>query len=108
MDIIKEDLIGNSEAKEILSRRSKEVELGYEQKNALEHLKKYTKLNTKKFQNLMKELKKIERLREREIILICNLLPMDKDDLKVILHKDYTNFTEDEIKLILETVKKFI
>lgn len=108
MEIIKEVLVTDVEAKEILEKRAKSIELGYEQKNALEHLRKFVKINKSKIKEIVKELEKIERLRPRERIMIANLLPEDRDDLRVILQKDYTSFNEDEIKLILETIKKSI
>jgi len=107
-EILKETLITNTEAKEILRARSKEIELGYEQKNALDYLKKYDKLTLKKSQQLREELKKVPKLRERQIISIVNILPIDNDDLRLILEKDYNNLTDEEKKLILESVKKFI
>ena len=107
-ELLSEVLITNSEAKEILKAKAKDIELGYEPKNALDYLKNYDKLTGKKAKNLIEELKKIEKLRERQIITIVNVLPEDKDDLRMILEKDYTIFSEEEKTLILETIKKFI
>ncbi len=109
MDVISEQSVTDAEAKEFLEKREKEVEeLKYEQKNSLDILRKFVMLSPEKYKNLVKELNKITKLRERHIVLIANFLPKDKDDLRVLLHKDYTTFTEDEINLILETVKKNI
>ena len=55
-EIIKETLINNTDAKNILTERKKEIELGYEQKNALDYLKKYNKLTPKKLEELLKKL----------------------------------------------------
>jgi DNA-directed RNA polymerase subunit F len=107
-EILSENVITDSEAKEILKARSKEAELGLEPKNALDHLKKYNKLTMKQAENLSEELKKVEKLREKQIVAIVNILPEDNDDLRIILDKDYALFSDDEKTLILETVKKFI
>lgn len=107
-EIIKEMLITNAEAKDILSGRKKEIELGYEQRNSLDYLKKYDRLNEKKVKELIEKLSEVKKLRERQIILIANMLPQDTDDLRIILDKDYTLLTDEEKNLILETVKKFI
>jgi len=104
-EILAENLITNIEAKEILEERKKEIELGYEQKNSLDYLKKYDKLTKKKAEKIVEELKKIPKLRERQIISIVNILPQDNDDLRLVMEKDYTNLTDDEKKLILETIK---
>ena len=107
-EIIREKLITNAEAKEILKERKKEIELGYEQKNASDYLKKYDKLTEKKMKELLKTLSEIKKLRERQIITIANILPKDKDDLRLILDKDYNLLTEEEKNIILDNVKKFI
>jgi DNA-directed RNA polymerase subunit F len=106
MELKGEKIITDAEAKKILEVREKEGELKYEQSNTLKHLKKFVKLSLEKVDMLIKELKKIEKLRDRHIVAIVNFLPEDKDDLRVVLHKDYSNFTEDEITLILDAVKK--
>jgi len=107
-DIVKETLITNAEAKEILKERKKEIEFGYEQKNAYEYLKKFDKLTQKKTEELTKKLSEVKKLRERQIIAILNILPKDKDDLRLILEKDYNLLTEDEKNLILENINKLI
>ena len=104
-EILSENLITNTEAKEILKGRKEEIELGYEQKNSLDYLKKYDKLTKKKAEKIIEELKKIPKLWERQIISIVNILPQDIDDLRLVMEKDYTNLTDDEKKLILETIK---
>lgn len=107
-EIVREKLVTSAEAKDILKGRKKEIELGYEQKNALDYLKKYDNLNTKKAQELVEKLSQVKRLRERQIIAIVNILPQDNDDLRLILEKDYNLLSDDEKSLILESVKKFM
>lgn len=106
MNVISEKEITNVEAKEILEGREKEGELKYEQKVTLALLRKTCKVEPEKVKKLIEELKSIERLREKQIVAIVNFLPEDKDDLRAILQKEYTAFTEEEIEKILEIVKK--
>ena len=108
MNILTEEVVTDAEAKEIMEKKEKEVELKYEQKNALDVLRKFSTISNEKIKKLVEELKKIEKLRDKNVIAIANFLPEDKDELRVVLHKDYTTFTEDEINLILETVRKNI
>jgi DNA-directed RNA polymerase subunit F len=63
MKILTEETITNAEAKEILENRAKEIELKYEQKNALEILRKFVRLDVEKVKKMAEELKKIEKLR---------------------------------------------
>ena len=107
-DIVKETPITNTKAREILKERKKEIELGYEQKNAYDYLKKYDKLTSKKSKELFDKFKEIKKLRERQIIAIVNIMPRDKDDLRLILEKDYNLLTEEEKTNILEIINKFL
>ena len=106
MIIIKEEIIPDAIALKILEERSKRGELKYEQKNAYEHLKKFVKIDDEKAKKLFKELKEIKKLRDRHIVAIINFLPEDKDELKVILHKDFGVLEKEETEKILEIIKK--
>jgi len=108
MNIMSEEVINDLEAKETLEKREKESELKYEQKNALEILRKFVKTDPEKIKNLMEELKTIEGIRDKHIVAISNFLPEDKDELRTVLHKEYTSFTPEAIDKILEIVKKNI
>ena len=108
MNIISEEVISDIKAKELLEKREKESELKYEQKNALDVLKKFTKADPEKIKKLIEELKTVERMRDKQIVSIVNFLPEDKDELRAVLHKEYTSFTPEEIDKILEIIKKNI
>ena len=68
MEIKEEKMITWATARKLLESKEKESkkELGYEQKNALEHLRKFSKLGEKKTKEMLDELGKIERLKERQ------------------------------------------
>ena len=108
MEIVAEDIIPNSRARELLETKEKGGELKYEQKNSLGILRKIAKVDSKKIEELMSELSKIEKLRDRQIISIVNFLPEDKEDLRAVLNKDYSSLTDDEIESVMSTVKKHI
>ena len=102
MDIISEELVPDSKAKELLESREGEGELKYEQKNSLEVLKKFVKIDSDKIDELIAELKKIEKLRDRQVMTIVNFLPEDREDLRAVLHKDYSSLTDEEIDAVLK------
>jgi DNA-directed RNA polymerase subunit F len=107
MDVISEKLVTDAKAKGILNKRKKEVdELKYVQKNTLGILKNSVKIKPKEAEELIAELQKIEKLRERHIISIINALPQDKDDLRTVLQKEYSSLSDEEASLILQTIKK--
>lgn len=108
MNIISEEVVPDIKAKELLEKREKELELKYEQKNALDVLKKFAKTDPEKINKLTEGLKAVERMRDKQIVAIVNFLPEDKDDLRAVLHKEYTSFTPEEIEKILEIIKNSI
>jgi DNA-directed RNA polymerase subunit F len=105
MNVISEEIVSDLKAKELLENREKDSELKYEQKNALDVLRKFIKTDPENIKKLVEELKAVERMRDRQIVAIVNFLPEDKEELRVVLHKDYTSFTPEEIDKILEIIK---
>ncbi len=106
MNLLKEELVTNAKAKEVLSNMGNPDDMKYEQKNAFGNLKKFVTVNPKKIEALVKELEKNKKLRERQIVGIADTLPEDTDDLRAILQKEYSSFTPEEINLILDLVSK--
>ena len=97
-----------SEVKNILKKVSKErKELLYEQRIALEHAQKFTKLPVKKTNDMIKELKSLDFLEEIHAVKIADILPTTKDDIKAIFAKERISLGENEIKKILDIVVKY-
>jgi DNA-directed RNA polymerase subunit F len=97
-----------SEVKSMLKKIEKErKELIYEQKIALEHAQKFAKLSTKKTNDLIKELSKLEFLQEIHTYKIADLFPKTEDDVKTIFAKERISLDENEIKKILDILGKY-
>ncbi|UCH71897.1 MAG: hypothetical protein JSW62_05755 [Thermoplasmatales archaeon] len=97
-----------SEVKNILSKMSKDrKELIYEQKIALEHAQKFAKLNVKNTGDLIKDLKGLEFLNDKNVYKIADLLPTNEDSVKTIFAMERITIGENEIKKILEIVRKY-
>lgn len=107
MDVKESTTIGLVDAKKILMEKANEKELGYEQKNALEHLQKFCKLSKKRETELIEVLKAVGKLKDHHLITIANMLPQDPDDLRVLFGTQLA-LTADEKKNIVDTVKKHI
>ena len=105
MNLIKEELVTNAEAKALLEKAVKPDDMKFEQKNAWENLKRFAKLPADKAKALADVLNANKKLRERQVVSIIDMMPEDEDDLRAVMGKDYSNFTPEEIGLILETVR---
>jgi len=107
MHIKDEKFVTWSEARKILEKKTDEIgELGYEQKNALEHLKRFSKTSGKRITEMIDALSKIERLKERHIMIIVNILPQTTDELKILFSNEMIELGDDEMKKIINIVKK--
>jgi len=107
MNIKEEKFVTWSDAKKILEKKSKEKELGYEQKNALEHLRKFSKIKQKELDSMIDELSKIDRLKPKHIAIVADMLPEDLDQLKIIFQNEVVTLSDDDKKKIISIVKKF-
>jgi len=106
MEVKSERVANWVEVKKILSRMEKEKELGYEQKNALEHLRKFCKISESKAEKIINELRKIEKLKDKHIANIVNFLPENLDELRIIFANERVVLTDDDKKQILKIVKE--
>jgi len=105
-EIIKEEFVPIQKAKDILE---KVEEPGYEQKLALEHVKKFAKLSTADANKLIKELEglNMRKLKPEHAVKIVDLIPSDVGDLKIILMHADVPFKDEELQQIIEIVKKY-
>ena len=99
--------VAMSEAKKIMSSHEKEKELSYEQKLAMEHLNKFTKLSHENSEKILGELSKVLRMSQVTMIKIMDIMPQTPDELRMIFAREKFSLKEDEIKKILEIVKKY-
>jgi DNA-directed RNA polymerase subunit F len=107
MEIKEESFVSWHDAKKILEKKAKERELGYEQKNALEHLRKFSKLTQKTRDDMMAQLDKIERLKDRHKVAIIDMLPKDDDELRILFANEIMTISDEDKKKIISIAKKF-
>jgi len=102
-----EEFVTLAEVKKILSEK-KESEM--EQKFTKEHVKDYKKLTLAKAEKLKSDLENlsIAKLKEELVVKIVDILPVDIDDLNVILQMSVIPFTDEEIEKIFECVKPYV
>ena len=107
MEVKTEKVVTAYDAKRVLSKINRERELGYEQKNAFEHLNKFCKLSVKEVEEFRKELGVIEKLQDRHKAVIMDLMPVDTDDLRLLFANERIVLDEPEKSKIITIVKKF-
>ncbi len=107
MKVLDVKAVSMAEAKEILERREKQGELGYEQKIALEHLKKHTRLKAHDAKKLSEEISSVLRMSNETLSMIANVLPKTPDEVRMIFARERFSLKEEEIAKIIEIVKKY-
>ena len=97
-----------SEVKNILKKiESERKEITYEQRIALEHANKFTKIPNQKVKDLIKVLMKLEFIDEIHVYKIVELLPLNEEDVKTIFAKERINLDDEKIKKILDIINKY-
>jgi len=101
-------IISLVEVKNILKKVEKERnDLLYEQRIALDHAQRFTKLTVSKNKELIKELIEKLKLEENHAYKIAEILPTTIDDIKTLFAKERMNITEDDMNKIIKTVEKY-
>ncbi len=96
--------VSSAEALEILEGRKGAGELGYEQKLAYDHIKKFVPLDSESAKKMIKELQEYG-VSETTAIKITDTMPIELTQLKHILTREKKTFEEDEVKKMMEVVQ---
>ncbi len=100
-------LVSLAEVKEMLSEAAEtREELTYEQKIALEHARRFSRIDQKTAQALVKDVMAAYPMEEKYALMIADLLPQHPDDVMAILQKARMDLSEDDCEAILDIVDK--
>ncbi|MEM5813091.1 MAG: hypothetical protein QW758_00565 [Candidatus Aenigmatarchaeota archaeon] len=103
MEVLKEEIITNAEAKKIFSEIEKDKP---EQKMCSEYLNKIPMISKSDAEKLEEELSKLNIFNKKQIITIINTLPEVEEEFLMLFSKE--KYKKEEIKTTLEIVKKYI
>ncbi len=93
-----------SDVKNILTKRKKEGELSYEQKAALDYSSEFGTGKVTSARKLVQGLEKVEGIDNATAVMIADVKPKDKDDLRVIMEKKRFTMSDADVKKVLDTV----
>lgn len=114
-DIILDDvieagrLVSLAEVKEMLERAAEGREdLTYEQKIALEHARRFGRLEPTKAVALVKDLRAVfPEMDEKFAVKIADLVPQHADDVRSILQRASMELSDEQCEKVLEVVDKY-
>ena len=97
-----------AEKLEIVKKNLSQEELSFRTKKAEEFLEAFGKDSMKKSEEVRKKLEglEIQRLKEKQIVNLSNLMPTDEDSVKIILSNDNITLKQDDVKKIVDYIKK--
>ncbi|MBD3387552.1 MAG: DNA-directed RNA polymerase subunit F [Candidatus Altiarchaeales archaeon] len=113
MDVVDSKPVSISEVAVVLKGKEKEyaereIDLLYEQRRALEHAAKYSKVSVKDAEAMKSKLSELElNLTEERIVKIIDLMPNSVDDIRAIFAKERFRYSEEEIKKITDVVDQY-
>ena len=96
-------------AKAVLQKREKAGELHYEQKLALDYVRKFAPLSDKDAEKILEEFDalKIPRWKPRFGVKIVDLMPQTEEEVKAIFSKESISLKKEEITKVLEVLLKY-
>ncbi len=108
-EIIEEEVMSLTEVKEAIKNIEKrDTELGVLSQRTKDYVNAFAKLNQKDHETLSKALEGLDitRLKDEHIKKICDFLPTDIEDLKVVLQAYPVTLTKKDMQTIIDEVKK--
>lgn len=105
MEIKSEKVISWADAKKILSEKEKTKDLVYEQKNALDHLRKFCKTSEKKYSKMEEELQAMDKLKDKHVVSILNFLPESQEEIRTLFANERIVLSDEDSKKIIKIVK---
>ncbi len=80
-------------------------DMTYEQKIALEHARRFARLDEKKAQNVVKGVQKIvPEAEQKYAVRIADLLPVHPDDVRSIFQKARLELSDEQVEKIIDVV----
>lgn len=105
LEVLGEEYVPVAKAKKILEESKVET---HEVNIALEHATKFSKLKLSEVEKLMQELKNLDlKLNEKVIVKLVDILPYDKEDVKLILSSYKLSLKDEDVEKILGVINKF-
>ncbi len=99
--------VTSAESLEILKKREKEGEMGYEQSVTKELLSEIVKIRGKDVEKLREELEGLGFLKDWMVVKIIDILPATPDEAKAVFEKMKTGLKKQDYEKIAEIVSKY-
>lgn len=112
-EILDEEYLTTPEAKELLTAvesdraLDEDREMRYELARAIEHVNRFSVLESEESRELVAELLELEKVDESTAYKITDLLPEDRDELRTVFAQERYSMSGDELDDVLDIVAKY-
>jgi DNA-directed RNA polymerase subunit F len=113
-EILDEEYLTTPEAKELLAEVESERaldedrEMRYELARAIEHVNRFSVLESEEARQLVTELREFEKVDESTAYKIADLLPEDRDELRTVFAQERYSLSGEELDDVLDIVAKYV
>ncbi len=104
--VISEEEVSLPQVKKILSKRSKDGELSFQQTITLEHANMFSRMAPSVSIKTVERLMKNYALSRAQAVQLVNIAPNTEEEMKTVLDTRKTDLTDDQIAEIVEIIQK--
>ena len=108
--IISEEPISIYDLKKSLDKiKKRDQELGFRAAKVEEYLRNFAKLDSKKVDELKKKLEElnIPRFKQEHICKLADIMPVDVDDVRLVLNSYSITITNENLAKIADVIKEY-
>jgi len=102
--IIEERPVSLATVKKVLAARAKEGEATYEQRQTTEYVKEFAKTAHKPTEEAVDKIIELG-VDRRQAVKIVDMMPKDRDDLKLIFSKVHYSIKDETAEKVLEIIR---
>ena len=104
----KDRYVSIPEIRDILMEDSKNEGFSHDKREMMHHAEAFSFQSLEDTLKLIDELQKIDRVNSYHAHKLAEILPQTEEELKAVFAKEIMSPTEEEMKNILDTIKKFV
>ncbi|BAW32018.1 MAG TPA: RNA polymerase Rpb4 family protein [Methanothermobacter sp.] len=105
--VLETEPVTMAEVKVILEKFAEEHEFTYEQNLALEHVKKFSKIDHENALKLIEELTELPNIKKKHAVRLADFMPEDIADIRLIFAKERIPIKNEDFKNILKIIEKY-
>ena len=105
-EIVSEEEVTLPQVKKLISKRSKESDLSFQQTITFEHASAFSRMAPAVATKLVERLKKNFSITQFQAVQVVNIAPTTLEEIKTVLDSKSTDLTDEQLEEIVELIVK--